>query len=116
MDHENIVAKMSEDVEGSLKTVGIEEVGNHHGQAGSTRLCRVGLGERLGVGFTVGVNVGQKPEDFEDASLAALWLQFGFDAVGKGDDVDAVQIRQADVAESGRHSTRIIQLRRLAVV
>src|SRR5204863_3302716 len=104
-----------EDVEPALESRRFEEIRDNDRETSPPCFRAIELKGFPGIGLATHGNFFEKLEHAEDAALAALRCEFASDLVCVCHDVDAVEIRQSDVAKSCGHTTRIVDLRGIAV-
>ena len=110
---EDVVPERAQDLQPDVRAVGIEEVGNDHRQPDLPRPRREFLARRAQIGRPAGFHLLELLEHAEDASLAASRRRLVHQAAREGQDRQAIEVRETDVAQRRREPPRQVELRRL---
>src|SRR5690348_10827811 len=112
LNDENVVTKMAQNIERALEPVSIKHVGDDYGQSAPAGCGAIGFEGGSCIRLAAWNDIAQESENLEDPALATLRRHFVFDSIGKGNDIDAIEIGKADIAEGSADPSRVIQFSR----
>src|ERR1700740_3231081 len=105
LNDENVVAEMPQNIQRALEAGSIKHIGNHDRQAAAPSFRAICFERGSSIGFAAWHDIAQEPEYLEDPAFATLRRQFVFDLIRERNHVDAIEIGEADVAQSSTNSS-----------
>src|SRR5688572_16619937 len=98
VDKEDIMAQVPQDVDTLLSAVPVEKIRNDYRQATPLGFRAVRFKRVACIGFAAGANFIEEPEYFEDTAFASLRRQLPLNLFRISNNVNSVEVGQADVA------------------